>query len=280
MLCFVVILILIFPILTTCSSNLVIDENTTFTKQYSRYIDADGWVYSMSYFYYNDGRFDESVPPLLFSVINLRYRYPSTGDINFSNKIQILGEGVSEITDNDMKAISDFLGYGQNNTYKSPKEILSQDRTKLNLNHVDEDVFFTLLDNVMVATPRENGKYITHPSYALLNEQSFADNYSFQIGFILGMGNIDVIVIDVLYLDSTSPCGYIQLSDIIASNEATEEQLLLYNFLKDLEKDIVDSNDFKSNISNDIIFEYVDITRLEVILSDIHDNNIMSYVPK
>ena len=102
---FVVILMLIFPVLTACSSNQVIDENTTFTKQYSRYIDTDGWVYSMSYFYYNDGRLDESVPPLLFSVINLRHRYPSTGDINFSNKIQILGEGVSEITDDDMKAI-------------------------------------------------------------------------------------------------------------------------------------------------------------------------------
>lgn len=274
-------------ILVSCKGNISQSNEQSdeieiaFSKQYARYVDDAGWVYSVVYTSLKDGTVDESVQPIVFNVINLRHRYPAVYDESYTAKMQILGDGVSGDTDNDMEKIAAYLGYGSNSSYKPVKEILSQDRDSLALQQIDKTLFFALLDNVFSATTPKVGRYINHPSYGLLNEQVFIDGYSFQVGFMLGMGNVDVVMIDVLYQNDESSWGYIQLSDLVEKGEASEDQMNLYRYLKALETGIVENNDFMCYLpeNSDLNSSTIDLSRLRTFLSDIDKNHIVSYLP-
>lgn len=282
-------------LVSSCSQELTDDQLSTmmFSKQYAREVTDDGWIYSVTYFFFNDGSVDNSIPPLTFTAINLRHRYPESVNIDdmddgvldgngfYKADIQILGDGVSEETDRDMQKIADYLGYGgDNGTYPSVDEILSKNRGSLELEILDESLFFDLLDRAIDAEPKKVGKYINHPAYALLNEQQFVDDYEFQVGFILSMGNIDVLVIDILYRDESSSWGYVQLSDLLERGQATDEQKAIYAYINELETGIVSNNDFLFHPSHGIDSSNTDVDweRLFSFLSDIDENQIEAYI--
>lgn len=268
-------------------------QDVNFSRQYAREIIDSEWIYTMTYFYYNDGSVDNSVPPLTFSVINLRHRYPLSANLEFVTddeinngefrkaQIQIFGDGVSDETDHDMQKIAEYLGYGGNSSvYPSIEEILKKDRSILELDVIDESLFFKLLDKVMNSEPQKIGKYFNYPSYALLNEQQFVDGYEFQVGFTLSMGNIDVIIIDVLYRNDESSWGYTQLSDLVENGQATDKQKSLYNYITKIEEGIEKNNDFLFKLSQDLSLDDtgIDCNRLFAFLSDIDKNQIEAYI--
>lgn len=242
-------------------------------KNFARYVDEDGWVYTCVYTHYSDG-LPGSSAPVVFNVINLRYR-------SDSGSIQILGDGVSPETDRDMHEIATFLGYGESVGTERPtlEELLAQDRSTLKLEVLDEELFFKLFDEAVSGEPREAEKYIEHSGYALLAEPAFKNEYRFQIGFRLGMGHIDVIMIDVLYQNSDSPNGYVQLYDLVRDGAATEEQLSLYETIKAIEEGIVSTNDFcygKSQYSSKKIAS-CELSRLYKFLKDMDKKDYMKY---
>lgn len=266
----VILFSLMFVILivsTSCATS-----ELTWSKNISRYVSEDGWVYTCEYFYYNDGRVDRSVPPVRFNAVNLRH-------LN-NNLIQILGHGVSAETDLDMKKIASFLGYGESvEECLTIEELKQKNRSELELEVIDEEMFFKMFDDAITGTPHPVGKYLNHPSYALLNEPTFTDEYQFQIGYRLGMGCVDVIMIDVLYKDSTSTEGYIQLSDLIDEGEASADQVALFEQITKIEEGIVIENDFCYGVSEltDVEIASVKLARLYTFLSDIENRNSSKY---
>lgn len=275
---FILCLFTAFCALTSCSH-----EKESFVRQnIVRRVYDDGWVYTMTYTHDSDGNDIDSVPPIVFNAINFRYRYPAdfTTDEENPGRIQILGHGISPESDEDIKNIAAFFGYGENIThYPGTDEILAKDRNQLQLKAIDREVFFRMLDEALKSDARKNGKYIDYPSFALLSEPGFKDGYSVQIGHCLGMGNIDVIMIDILYKDDNSPMGYTQLYDLIKNGTATPDQKLLYEYISGLEESIVKNNNFKAKPDNadKELSKRPEIKRIEKFLSDIDQNNISGY---
>lgn len=264
----------LLPFMVSCQDDSSADETKRQRlKNFARYVDEDGWVYTCAYTHYSDG-LPGSSAPVAFNVINLRYR-------SDSGSIQILGDGVSPETDRDMHEIATFLGYGESAGTERPtlEELLAQDRSTLKLEVLDEELFFKLFDEAVSGEPREAEKYIEYSGYALLAEPAYKNEYRFQIGFRLGMGHIDVIMIDVLYQNSDSPNGYVQLYDLVRDGTATEEQLSLYETIKAIEEGIVSTNDFcygKSQYSSKKIAS-CELSRLYKFLKDIDKMDYMKY---
>ena len=263
----------LLPIMVSCQDDSPTEAmKSKSMKNIARYVDEDGWVYTCDYEYRSDGTSSPSVAPVVFNVINLRHR-------SNSGAVQILGDGVSAETDRDMHEIATFLGYGEPGDRPTVEQIQAQDRNTLKLEVLDEELFFKLFDEALSAEPRKAEKYIEYPGYALLTEPAFKKGYRFQIGFRLGMGHIDVIMIDVLYQNSDSPNGYVQLYDLVRNGTATEEQLSLYEAIKMIEEGIVSTNDFcygKSQYSSKKIAS-CELSRLYKFLKDIDKMDYMKY---
>ena len=275
---FILVVSMVFSI-TGCKQEH--DNSTGITFSYStvRHIEDNGWVYTCSYFFNNDGTVDDSVPPVTFSVINLRHRYGTP--MNTKNPIQMLGDGVSEETDRDMEKIAAFLGYGKHGMKALEiEEIMAKDRNSLELEVVDKELFFELLDKAVNGEAVPVGRYIEHPSYALLCEPAYLDGYCFQIGYMVEMGCIDVMMIDVLYADSNTETGYRQLSDMIEDGTATEEQKELYNTLEAISAGIVENNSYLYGKKEHGKTETADVElkRLYSFLADLEENNYGEYV--
>lgn len=268
--CFVLLQIFALSILLV-SCNTKKEEELPWTKSVSRFVTEDGWVYTCEYFFLKDGSVSELIHPVTFNVINLRYLKDSS--------IQIFGNGITPESDRDMRKISAFLGYGSETDFLTAEEIKAKDRSELELEEIDEQVFFRLLDEALSGEPYAVGEYMSHPSYAMLNEPGFLDGYQFQIGFRQGMGNVGVIMIDVLFSDGNAENGYRQLSDMVEDNTASSEQTLLYEQLKEIENGIVESNHFCYGESELKALELakVEFARLYQFLSDIHNNSIGKY---
>lgn len=269
-----VLFLVLLPFMVSCQDDSSTEETKRQRlKNFARYVDEDGWVYTCAYTHYSDG-LPGSSAPVAFNVINLRYR-------SDFGAIQILGDGVSSETDHDMHEIATFLGYGESAGTERPtlEELLAQDRSTLKLEVLDEELFFKLFDEALSAEPRKAEKYIEYPGYALLTEPAFKNGYRFQIGFRLGMGQIDVIMIDVLYQNSDSPNGYVQLYDLVRDGSATEEQLSLYETIRTIEEGIVLTNDFcygESQYSSKNIAS-CELSRLYKFLKDIDKMDYMKY---
>lgn len=253
------------------SCNTKKEEELPWTKSVSYFVTEDGWVYTCEYFMMKDGSVSEVIHPVTFNAINLRYLK--------DNSIRILGNGITPESDRDMRKISAFLGYGSETDFLTAEEIAQKDRSELELEEIDEQMFFELLDEALSGEPYVVGEYMSHPSYAMLNEPGFLDGYQFQIGFRQGMGNIGVIMIDVLFSDENAENGYRQLSDMVEDNTASSEQILLYEQLKEIEKGIVENNLFCYGESEmkELEFAKVDLSRLYQFLSDIHNNSVGKY---
>lgn len=266
--------------LTACKQeNDETSMEITFSYSTVRHIEDDGWVYTCSYFFKKDGTVDDSVPPVTFSVINLRHRYGTP--MNTQNPIQMLGDGVSEETDRDMEKIAAFLGYGKPGMKALRiEEIMAKDRDALELETVDKELFFELLDKAVNGEAVPVGRYPEHPSYALLCEPAYLNGYCFQIGYMVEMGCIDVMMIDLLYADSNTETGYRQLSDMVDDGTATKEQKELYNTLKAISAGIVENNNYlygKAEHGKTETAE-VELKRLYSFLADLEENNYGQYV--
>lgn len=276
---------LIITFVVGCSKSHDETSKWQWSTNIARHISDDGWVYTFDYIYLKDGREDESLIPFSFSGINLRYRYND----NYCTKILIKEEqgnvekevystmqilGTSKIVQEkeDMEYINNML-----RSY-TKEQLLELDSEDVELNYVNEEMFFELMNKALTGEAHQEGDYYYIPSYALLSEPEYTDGYKYQIGFVSSMGCIDVIFIDVLYETGKGIRDYVQLSDLVDNNTATEKQKDLYKEIVRISEGIVRDNDLLYDRQNIEGIYNVELTRLYKFLQDIEKNNIEDYI--
>lgn len=256
----------------------------------SHYISDDGWVYVFSYTSYSDGSTVES--PYTFYGINLRYRYNDAymtepvydkhGELVSGpqpQKIQILGRSDSEEIKRDMDKVSKLLGYNTETVTK--EDLLAIDRQAVTFEELDKDMFFRLMDECLESEPNPTGGYVDIPSYALLTEPEYIDGYKFQIGFIGGIGTVDIIYIDVLYKTGSEYNAYEQLSDMVDDNTATDAQVSAFQLISEISGGIVKDNNllYGYDENGQTLIGDIDLSRLYLFLKDIEKYNFTKYEP-
>ena len=87
-----------------------------------------------------------------------------------------------------------------------------------------------------------------------------------------------MLYIDVLYKTGSEYDAYIQLSDMVDSGEASEEQLKLFEKIQDISKGIVEENNFTYKEDGENVIADVDISRLYNFLTDIENSNYTKYI--
>lgn len=265
------------------SGNKSFEDEWTFSKKVAREVCDDGWVYTFDYLYMKDGFDNKGVIPFTFNGINLRYRYSD----NISSEqdsdghipvIQILGNNGSQEIEHDMEIVSEMLDYEHGSVTKD--ELLMINPDDIEFKELDKDRFFNLMYDALNGEEHKEGKYPDIPSYALLTEPEYVDSYKFQIGFIADIGCVDVMFIDVLYEQGEEYNDYIQLSDLIESGNATNEQIQAFESLKSISDGIVTENNLNYGFDTykDKDGAEIDFSRLYTFLNDIESNNYVKYI--
>jgi len=261
-----------------------------FSGKIARKIDDDGWVYSFEYNYIKDEyKYIEDSEIFIFSGINLRYRYHDDYVQTYTDTVDgkevtkevpasmlFLGGSNSEKINRDMCKVAEILDYDK-------REIKEEDLLKINpddysFEELDKELFFGLMNEALNGETHAEGHNIL-PTYALLNEQTYIDGYEFQVGFLTAIGTVDVIFIDVLYKTGDKYNDYVQLSDMVDNKTATDEQVELYNVLKDIEKEIILNNDLTAGLQEkkeDVISD-IKLSRLYAMMKNISDGNYSMY---
>lgn len=246
----------------------------------------DGWTYCFSYQYFVPERSTEGRYPYLFNVINMKYRYDEKimEDPNAVQPQEAMQYYSEEYSDpgiaSDMRKIGEMLGY-EKNVPPTKEELLAIDKNSISFEKIDKDLFFEMMKEALTSDEKEIKKYNEHPTYALLVEPEWINDYKFQIGYRCVNG-VEVIFIELLYKTGSRFNQYVQLSDLVRDGKATEEQKELNKLLEDIEKGIVSENDFLYHIN-----EYkgkkiadVDLSRLADFLTNIESNAINQYFVK
>ncbi len=266
------------------------DVEWSFSKKIAREICSDGWVYTFDYFYLKNGQDKDTLIPFVFNAINLRYRYnedyTTTIEViedgekvikTVPNVIQILGESNSKPIKRDMEKIGDLLGY--TGDPPSLDELLSLTSEDIEFEELDERIFLELLNKALSGDAHAEGNYSYLPTFALLTEPQYIDNYKFQIGFLCEIGCIDVIFIDVLFKTGTEYNDYVQLSDLFENNTASYEQQQAYRVIESISKGIVENNNLMHSFedNHEKVIADIDFSRLFVFLSNIENGNYVQY---
>ncbi len=252
----------------------------------------DGWFYVFYHNFNKDSQVDNGLIPYQFFGVNLKYRYhedyvttiqyESNGQLvekEVPAVIQILGESNSTAIKLDMDEIADVLKYSGGEI--TNEELLSLTTDDLTFEELDEKMFLDLIREALTGEPHKEGKYGYLPGYALLEEKQYLNGYKFQIGFIVTVGCLDAVVIDVLYQTGSGYDEYVQLSDMVASGTATQEQIELYQFIENIENGMLENNDclYLSSIDS-VAYEFsnIDISRLNLFLENIEQGAYSDYI--
>lgn len=279
------VVLLLITLTVGCSKSHDETSKWQWSTNIARQISDDGWVYTFDYMYLKDGMEDETLIPFAFYGINLRYRYND----NYCTKIlvkeeqgyvekevystiQILGTSKIAQEKEDMEYINNIL------RSSTKEQLLELDSEDVELNYVNEEMLFELMNKALTGKAHQEGNYGYIPSYALLSEPEYTDGYKYQIGFVNSMGCIDVIFIDVLYETGEGIRDYVQLSDLVDDKTATEKQKCLYKEIVRISEGIVRDNDLLYDRQNIEGIYNVELTRLYKFLQDIENNNIEDYI--
>lgn len=243
-----------------------------FSEKIARVIRPDGWVYSFKYQYMKSGEISDTQVPYSFSGINLRYRFPKDQAVQGSQPIQML-------SNDDAVCLNDYLRGARK---KAPDELAADALDTLTFSELDKDMVIRLKNQALSAETHREGKYPDLPSYAMLNEQYFLDGYEFQIGFLSSVGCVDVIYIDVLYEQSSAAGGYVQLSDLVENDTASDAQKQAMQNLNDISAGIVRDNDLLYGKAQYSLNEggELDYSRLYTFLRNIEHGKISDYILK
>lgn len=277
--------------LVSCENDSEDKIEWPFEQKVSYLVEDDGWVYSFSYTYDKGGLNDDALIPYNFMGVNLRYRYNEDYVTTVTymedgekktkivpQTIQVLGEANDSGIKNDMEEIADILKYQAGEV--TTQELLDLTVDDLTFEELDENIFIELVQAALKGEAHKEGNYDYLPQYALLTEPEYLNDYKFQVGFVSSVGCIDVIFIDVLYRTGNDYDSYKQLSDIIDSGTASDEQKKIYNMIEEITTGIVENNNIlyalgeyeNENIDN------IDFSRLYSFLKEIEANNYYKYI--
>ena len=261
-------------------------------------VSGDGWVYVFDNQYLEgDNDYGSSAStrvPFAFKGVNLRYRYNedytqviSTQD-DEGNPVSktvlkstlLLGESSVEEEQRDMAKIAEYLNYDRKGSSMTTDELMALTPADLAFECIDGELFVQLMRECLTSDNQVAGKYISIPSYALLTEPVYLDEYKLQIGLIGGFGTVEVMMLDVLYRTGDGLTDYVQLFDLVRDSEASEEQIQLLDTLQSIESGIVQNNDLQYGEKEygDAVIAGVSLDRLYKMLENIEKSEYMQYV--
>ena len=257
------------------------DSNIMFYRKVARRKLDNGWVYTFTREGMKDGN-DSEVFKYIFYGINIKYKYAEKfGGISSENNLNtgwlLFGEG-SEAEKRDAQLVRSILSND-----KTDEDLLALNPDDYTFEVLDKDIFFELMREALTGEAQAEGKdqnYWDKPYFVFLNEQKYTDDYKFQICGLNETGLIDELFIDVLYKTGSGEMEYVQLSDLVASGNATEGQAEVYSLIQTIVSDIKDNTSYIYNADSyrGKIVDGIYFSRLCDFLEDMHNNRFEDYM--
>lgn len=288
-----IVCVLICVCITGCQANQTPQSISFSRTTASEFSEEDGWLYVFRYERMKDPiqNQDPGLIHYTFLGMNLRYTYNGApareraiqqgGDTSLTKYYQGMREWgtESEAQKRDMAIIYDQI-LRQDATVE---ELLALKEEDFEFEELDEVMFFRLMRDALTSEPDPEPVDIKHmeiPSYAVLQEPVFIDGYAFQICLVSSMGYVDDIYIDLLYEDDSKECGYIQLSDLVESGEATSEQEKAFQEIKKTTEMVRGAEDIPKAIEgmNRETISDIDFDRLFAFLDHLGHYEYSQYV--
>ena len=257
------------------------DSNIMFYRKVARRKLDNGWVYTFTREGMKDGN-DSEVFKYVFYGINVKYKYAEkfggiSSEDNLNTGWLLFGEG-SEAEKRDAQLVRSILSND-----KTDEELLALNPDDYTFEVLDKDMFFELMREALTGEAQAEGKdqnYWDKPYFVFLNEQEYIDDYKFQICALNETGLIDELFIDVLYKTGSGELEYVQLSDLVASGNATEGQTEVYSLVQTIVSDIKDNTSYiyNSDSYRGRTVDGIDFSRLCDFLEDMHNNRFEDYM--
>lgn len=271
-------------------------KEIVFYRQVARQTSEDGWVFSFIKNGYKDEEEDKNATDLYryqFNGINIRYRgidgfydryvREKNTDKGTEKYLEIVIPGIliwgsaNEDQENDMRIIENLLS-----DCNSDNDLLSRESDKLELKELDSKIFWNVAEKALNSEWQKEAvvpEYWEKPAYAMLQEPEFINGYKFQVAFLSETGCIDELYIDVLYEDDSQWIGYVQLSDLVEEKLATKEQISLWKSICSIVDILKEEELFiaGTEMYQDKQIAEVDLSRLYLMLQNIHKNEYMQY---
>ncbi len=252
--CFI--FVTIFALLITgCSNNNKMKEEKIeipkfVSKCYTDEIDKDGWFKFLCIELpkkninaketLDNYIFNESMS-YVFDGINLKYKtldgyYIPMYDDNKNEISKIEAAYPSYSTSKqyreDIRKINKFL-----NDKKFDRKISIDDLETIDFKVVTKEELVFMFNSAFDKTPANLGNYINIPFVAIA-KSNYVDDYFYQIGYYCEYGNIRKIDIEVIYENGN------YLSNLVSNHNASNEQILFYEKIKEIEKNIIIKQNF------------------------------------
>lgn len=257
------------------------DSDIMFYRKVARRKLDNGWVYTFTREGMKDGD-DSEVFKYVFYGINVKYKYAEkfggiSSEDNLNTGWLLFGEG-SEAEKRDAQLVRSILSND-----KTDEELLALNPDDYTFEVLDKDMFFELMREALTGEAQAEGEdqnYWDKPYFVFLNEQEYTDDYKFQICVLNETGLIDELFIDVLYKTGSGELEYVQLSDLVASGNATEGQTEVYSLIQTIVSDIMDNTSYIYNAGSyrGKIVDGIDFSRLYDFLEDMHNNRFEDYM--
>lgn len=257
------------------------DSDIMFYRKVARRKLDNGWVYTFTREGMKDGN-DSEVFKYVFYGINVKYKYAEkfggiSSEDNLNTGWLLFGEG-SEAEKRDAQLVRSILSND-----KTDEELLALNPDDYTFEVLDKDMFFELIREALTGEAQAEGEdqnYWDKPYFVFLNEQEYTDDYKFQICVLNETGLIDELFIDVLYKTGSGELEYVQLSDLVASGNATEGQTEVYSLIQTIVSDIMDNTSYIYNAGSyrGKIVDGIDFSRLYDFLEDMHNNRFEDYM--
>ena len=251
------------------NSNYTGDKKTQLTyveKCSFKEIDTD-WIYSMCIDYKKNDS-DKKITNVYFDGLNMKYtnlpnHYVAYID-SYTNEIiekvptNFVSLGNGEKTREEVDEINIFF-----NSQLFNKEINMDDLINLHISNVDKSVLVDMYNEAYNLDEKDAGKYISK-SFMGAVSSDYSSNYKYTITYIIDYGYVSNLNIELVYTDGT------HLSDLIRSGNATNEEIKLQNKFNEIEKEIIDNNDFLCGLQKNKIGNF-DLSNLNDLLNDLEN---------
>ncbi len=257
------------------------DSDIMFYRKVARCTLDNGWVYTFTREGMKNGD-DSEIFKYVFYGINIKYKYAEklggvSSEDNLETGYLVFGLG-SDAEKHDAELISSILSND-----KTDEELLALNPDDYTFEVLDKGMFFELMHEALTGEAQAEGKdpnYLDKPYFAFLEEEAYADGYKFQICSLNETGLIDELFIDILYKTGSAETDYVQLSDLVASGEATAEQTEVYELIQTITSGIKENTSYIYNSGSyrDKTVSGIDFSRLYGILDDMHNNRFEDYM--
>lgn len=260
----------------------------------AREVKEDGWCYYFIYERMKDGYPEDSGEVRYqFYGVNLRYRFSpeyivtefrDTSEHKYIEKYspRILRWGsATEAQKHDSNLIYNEIL----DQKKTVQQMLAINPDQYEFEDLDKDMFFRLMHEALTGeTAKETTKrsYADKPSYSMMIEPEYIDGYKFQIAFIIAMGFVEEIYIDVIYQTGQEYVDYVQLSDMVDEGKANAEQKQAFEQVQLVANAIRGTDDFLTEADSykKLKIGEIDFARLYEFVKAIDANEYQAYLEK